>query len=266
MRVNKYLLPLFGVVPMVALVLVAQLTGNWSTSGRAAIDMANMRPEDIKGWMTLQEVGDGLGIPLDELYALTGVPADIPPTTAMKDMEGLVAGFETSTVREAVAAYLAAGEAQLAPPAAGEAQPAPRAAGEAQPALEPAAGAAQAPEATLPATVPAPAAEDAAPAQPVATPDHVPAGDGLGDGLGEGTGPTLLPAGQVLPASEIKGRHTLAEIAQQAAVPLDGLLAALGLPADFDPNTQVKDLASSGAVAEVQAVRDAVAGLQAAAP
>ncbi len=110
--------------------------------------------------------------------------------------------------------------------------------------------------------MPAPAAEDAAPARPVATPDHVPAGDGLGDG----TGPTPLPAGQVLPASEIKGRHTLAEIAQQAAVPLDGLLAALGLPAGFDPNTAVKDLASSGAVAEVQAVRDAVARLQAAAP
>lgn len=250
MRVNKYLLPLFGVVPMVALVLMAQLTGNWSTSGRAAIDMANMKPEDIKGWMTWQEVSDGLGIPLDELYVLSGVSRDIPPTTAMKDMEGLVEGFETTTVREVAAAYLA-----------GETQPAPRVAGEAQPALEPALGAAPAPEATPPATVPAPTAEAAAPAQPVATPDHVPAGDGLGDG----TGPTPLPAGQVLPASEIKGRHTLAEIAQQAAVPLDGLLAALGLPAEFDLNTPVKDLVSSGAVADIQAVRDAVAKLQAAA-
>ena len=65
MRVNKFLLPLFGVVPMVAIVLIAQLTGNWSTSGRATVDMANMKPEDIKGWMTWQEVSDGFGIPLD---------------------------------------------------------------------------------------------------------------------------------------------------------------------------------------------------------
>jgi hypothetical protein len=251
MRVNKYLLPLFGVVPMVALVLMAQLTGNWSTSGRAAIDMANMRPEDIKGWMTWQEVSDGLGIPLAELYALAGVSEDIPPTTALKEMEGLLEGFETTTVREVAAAYLA-GETQPAQPAAGEAQPAPETAPSATPT----------PEAAPVATVPAPVAEDAAPAQPVATPEHVPAGDGLGDG----TGPTPLPAGQVLPASEIKGRHTLAEIAQQAVVPLDGLLAALGLPAEFDPNTPVKDLVSSGAVAEIQVVRDAVAKLQAAIP
>jgi hypothetical protein len=73
-----------------------------------------------------------------------------------------------------------------------------------------------------------------------------------------------LPAGRILPASEIKGRHTLAEIGQQAAVPLDTLLAALNLPADIDPNTAVKDLVSSGAVSEIQVVRDAVAELQAA--
>ena len=96
---------------MVAIVLIAQLTGNWSTSGRATVDMASMKPEDIKGWMTWQEVSDGFGIPLDELYALSGVPKDIPPTTAMKDMEGLLEGFETTTVRDVVTAFLA-GEAQ----------------------------------------------------------------------------------------------------------------------------------------------------------
>ena len=120
MRVNKFFLPLFGVVPMVAMVLIAQLTGNWSTSGRATVDMASMKPEDIKGWMTWQEVSEGFGIPLDELYALSGVPKDIPPTTAMKDMEGLLEGFETTTVREVVTAYLA-GEAQPAEPPASEA-------------------------------------------------------------------------------------------------------------------------------------------------
>lgn len=250
MRVNKFLLPIFGVVPMVAMVLIAQLTGNWSTSGRATVDRANMKPEDIKGWMTWQEVSDGLGIPLNDLYSLAGVPADIPPTTAMKDMEGLVEGFETTTVREVVAAYLA-GETQPAEPGAG-----------AQPELmpEPTSGAASTPEATPPATLLAPDAQDAAPAPPAATPAHVPAGDGM---MGDGTGPTPLPPGQILPASEIKGRHTLAEIARQAAVPLDALLTALNLPADFDPNTPVKDLVSSGAVAEIQAVRDAVGDLQA---
>ena len=252
MRVNKFLLPLFGVVPMVAIVLIAQLTGNWSTSGRATVDMANMKPEDIKGWMTWQEVSDGFGIPLDELYALTGVPNDIPPTTAMKDMEGLLDGFETTAVREVVAAYLA-----------GDVKPAEPAMDEVTPRVEPTQDAAPLVEPVPAATATQPDAADVAPVQPAATQEHVPAGDGSGDSTGDGTGPTPLPPGQILPAGEIKGRHTLAEIAQQAVVPLDELIVALNLPVGVDPNTQVKDLVSSGAVAEVQTVRDAVAELQA---
>ena len=252
MRVNKFLLPLFGVVPMVAIVLIAQLTGNWSTSGRATVDMANMKPEDIKGWMTWQEVSDGFGIPLDELYALTGVPNDIPPTTAMKDMEGLLDGFETTAVREVVAAYLA-----------GDVKPAEPAMDEVTPRVEPTQDAAPLVEPVPAATATQPDAADVAPVQPAATQEHVPAGDGSGDSTGDGTGPTPLPPGQILPAAEIKGRHTLVEIAQQSAVPLDELIVALNLPVGVDPNTQVKDLVSSGAVAEVQTVRDAVAELQA---
>ena len=252
MHVNKFLLPLFGVVPMVAIVLIAQLTGNWSTSGRATVDMANMKPEDIKGWMTWQEVSDGFGIPLDELYALTGVPNDIPPTTAMKDMEGLLDGFETTAVREVVAAYLA-----------GDVKPAEPAMDEVTPRVEPTQDAAPLVEPVPAATATQPDAADVAPVQPAATQEHVPAGDGSGDSTGDGTGPTPLPPGQILPAGEIKGRHTLAEIAQQAVVPLDELIVALNLPVGVDPNTQVKDLVSSGAVAEVQTVRDAVAELQA---
>ena len=252
MRVNKFLLPLFGVVPMVAIVLIAQLTGNWSTSGRATVDLANMKPEDIKGWMTWQEVSDGFGIPLDELYALTGVPKDIPPTTAMKDMEGLLDGFETTTVREVVAAYLA-----------GDVQPAEPAADEAAPRVDPTPDAAPSCRACAGSHRSAALRMDVAPVQPAATQEHVPAGDGSGDSTGDGTGPTPLPPGQILPAGEIKGRHTLAEIAQQSAVPLEELIVALSLPVGVDPNTQVTDLVSSGAVAEVQTVRDAVAVLQA---
>lgn len=251
MRVNKFLLPLFGVVPMVAIVLIAQLTGTWSTSGRAMVDMANMKPEDIKGWMTWQEVSDGFGIPLDELYALTGVPNDIPPTTAMKDMEGLLEGFETTAVREVVAAYLA-GDVQPAEPAIGEVAPRVESTLDAAPLVEPVPAATAAP----------PVAADVAPVQPAAAQEHVPAVDGPSDSTGDGTGPTPLPPGLILPAGEIKGRHTLADIAQQAAVPLDELIVALRLPAGVDPNTQVKDLVSSGAVAEVQTVRDVVAELQ----
>lgn len=244
MHVNKYLLPIFGVVPMLALVALTLFTGNWSTSGRTSVDMASLTPENIKGWMTWQDISDGLDIPLDDLYTLFAVPADIPPTTALKDMEKLLAGFETSTVRETLSVR------QAGPPL-----PEPASTVTPAPVLAPAPTASQ----------PAPAA-DTVPtsAQPVATPQHTPAGSSTGSGMGDGTGPTPLPPGQILPAAEIKGRHTLAEIAEQAAVPLDKLLAGLNLPADFDPDTQVMALIADGKLAEIQTVRDVVAALQAA--
>ena len=55
---------------------------------------------------------------------------------------------------------------------------------------------------------------------------------------------------------------TLQEIADQCAVPLDKLLAALTLPANTSPATEIKSLVADGKVAEVTAVRDAVKVLQ----
>lgn len=199
MRVNAFFLPLVTLSFLLGSVWVAQATGVWSTSGRAVLSAGALTPADIKGWMTVQQVADGLKMPLADLYALAGLPADLPPTTALKDLEKLVAGFETSLLRDRLTAW------QAAPPAAPTPAPTPT------------------------------------PAPPVATP-HAPTGAGGGDG----TGPTPLPAGQVLPASQIKGRHTLADISTQCAVPFDTLLKALDLPADTPPTTQVKTLFETG--------------------
>ncbi|MEP7284823.1 MAG: hypothetical protein ABI947_03530 [Chloroflexota bacterium] len=75
------------------------------------MDTENLAIEGIKGWMTLQQVMDGFQISKDELYPLLGVPADVPPTTALKDLEGLVPGFETTTVRDALTPRSGAGQA-----------------------------------------------------------------------------------------------------------------------------------------------------------
>lgn len=215
MRVNAFFLPLVTLSFLLGSVWVTQATGMWSTSGREAIGTGALTPADIKGWMTLQQVADGLNVPLADLYALANLPTDLPPTTALKDLEKLVEGFETSLLRDRLAAW------QAAPPAAPTPMPTP----------------------TSPALL--------------ATP-HAPTGvggNGAGTGTGDGTGPTPLPAGQVLPASQIKGRHTLADISTQCAVPFDTLLTALALPADTPPTTQVKTLFETGplTLAEVQA-------------
>jgi hypothetical protein len=79
---------------------------------------------------------------------------------------------------------------------------------------------------------------------------------------GDGTGPTPLPEGQLLPADQIKGRMTLREVSDQCAVDLDALLAALNLPQDTDPDTQIKTLIEEGVLDEVTQVQEAVAALQ----
>jgi hypothetical protein len=224
---NKFLMPILVLAALLGSYLVAQATGFWAVSGKAMLDLENLTSSaDIRGWMTLEQVIQGFGIPQAELYAALAIPAGLPASTALKDLEGIVAGFEVTKVREAVDAFLSG-----AP-------------------LPPAQAPAEAPQAT-----PTPA--------PVLTPQptaHLPQGSGTGEG--DGAGPTPLPAGQILPASEIKGRHTLNDIAGQCQVDLAELLANLDLPASTNPNIAIKDLVSQGAISEIQIVRDAVAKLQ----
>ena len=73
---------------------------------------------------------------------------------------------------------------------------------------------------------------------------------------------TPLPPGETLNAVDIKGRSTLQEIVDQAHVPADALLAALGLAPDTDMHTPLKDLAADGRLEEVDIVRTVVAELQ----
>jgi hypothetical protein len=225
MHVNRFLMPVIVIVALLGTTFIAQAAGFWSTSGKDSIDLESMTAADIKGWMTLQQVMDGLKISKEELYAVGGIPLDIPAETALKDLEGVVPDFEISTLRE-----------QLAAPA----NP-----------IEPLAPIEPTPQPT-------------ATPQPASTPEHTPPITGtLHSSDGTGIGPTPLPPGQLLPADQIKGRLTLREVADQCAVPFDQLLIALNLPPDTNPNVALKDLINAGTLPEVTAVKDAVAKLQA---
>jgi hypothetical protein len=103
MRVNRFLMPILVIVALLGTTLIAQAAGFWSTSGRDAADLENMSAADIKGWMTLQQVIDGLKISKTELYAAGSIPRDITADTALKDLEGIVPDFEISALREKLA-------------------------------------------------------------------------------------------------------------------------------------------------------------------
>ncbi len=229
MRINPFVMPVLIFAALIGTVLTAQGMGQWSTSGRVAIDASKMTAADIKGWMTLQEVMDGLQVSQPDLYAAGKLPADIPPSTALNKLEALVPGFSVTALRDTLTAQL--------PRSSGPTTGAP---------VDPmtAAGA----DALVSAPTPA--------STPVPTPPSKVSGETAG------TGPTPLPPGQILPASQIKGSMTLRSVSEQCAVRLDQVIAGLDLPAGTNPDTLIKDLVGQGKINEVTAVQKVVASLQ----
>ena len=227
MKVSKWLLPVLALTLLMGTVGVAQALGVWQVSGKEMVNVDHLTSgADVKGWMTLQQIADGSDIDTVALYLALGLPAEIPPTTALKDLEQLVDGLEVSLVREVVDSMLGAAPAAEAP---------------VTPEVQ---------SVTHTAT-PAPTVA------PTPTAAHAPQGDGAGAGAGEdGTPPAVTSA------MDIKGRHTLQEVADGTGIALADLLAALKLPAEIDPNTAMRDLVESGLISEIETVRTAVATLQ----
>ncbi len=230
MRINPFFMPALTIALMFGTVFGAQTFGLWSTSGRDTTTLEALTPADVKGWMTLRQVSDGIPISPADLYRLMDIPADVPPDTALKDLEGILPDFEVSTLRTRLEEWLAGPASVSAPPVA---------------TITP-----QPPE-------PKPTATPEA-SEPTATHVPEPSGDGAaGSGAGNGPGQTQIAA------CTIRGRMSLAEVSAECGIAPEALLAALDLPADTALATVVKDLANQGLVADVQTIQVAVATLQA---
>lgn len=223
------------VIPVVTIALlfgswgVGKATGEWEISGRQQVLAGQqITADDIRGWMTIQQAADGLGIAPEEIIALLDAPqgAEVTPQTAFKDLEALVPGFEVSTFRDILRAYLS-GAPTGASPDPGHSSSAPSAA----------AGA------------------------PTRAPTGIPTGTSTSRGE-EGT-----PTGTGAPGSgstqAITGQMTLQQVAVDNGLDVQDLVAEAGLPADIDPGTTLKDIKNIVPGFEVQVVRDAVARLTA---
>lgn len=249
-KVNRYLMPILVVLTLLGSVWVAKAAGLWQTSGRGQIlldESGQANPMGIKGWMTLADIADIYGVPLEALYVMLGVGPEVPPDTALKDLEKLLPGLEVSIIREGVAAYND-----------GAWRPEDGLYGGGQ-------SGDGAPE---PAEPPTPTPEPVVTPEPEATPpaviEYSPQGPGAGDGLGEGsgTGYVLPQDGSPLPGAQIKGRMTVQEVVDACQVPLEILVVELGLPEDVNIQLRMRDLASQLGI-EVTSVREVVERYQA---
>jgi hypothetical protein len=84
---------------------IAQQAGLWSVSGKYTpegkpVQLTGAEPTEIKGWMTIQAVLDAYHVDKEALYTEFAIPADIPPSAALKDLEELAPNFSVKALRE----------------------------------------------------------------------------------------------------------------------------------------------------------------------
>ncbi len=238
MKVIKHwwIYPLAAILLIFGTVGAAQATGKWISSGKQVFTAGQrFGPEALRGWMTIQQAADGLGMTADELIAIMDPPAGVTltPDLAFKDVEVIWPEFELSALRTTLGA--------------------------------PAEGA----EGPKSSTTPAASASTSAAPSPSRT--GTPGGQGTPGGAGTpgagggtptGTGtPRGDRAGGGASAENITGQSTLQGVADDIGVPVATLIAEIGLPADTDPRATLKTLRDTIPGFEIQQVRDAAARL-----
>ena len=92
MRVNPFLYGVVVLVVFFGLIGGAKAAGVWSVSGRMTGSGDKVMPtganvDEIKGWMTLDDVSTAYHMPVPEILAAFGLPADTPGATQIKSLE-----------------------------------------------------------------------------------------------------------------------------------------------------------------------------------
>lgn len=110
------------VVGLAGTIGISQAVGYWRTKPAAVafIDRAGkLDPDQMRGWMTLNEIADGYGIPLDRLYANAGLPSKVASSTKLNQIAKTYRlDFEPDQVRSVVRTMLDPTAAPAARPAA----------------------------------------------------------------------------------------------------------------------------------------------------
>jgi hypothetical protein len=92
MRINPILFGILVLIVFSGTILGFQAAGIWSTSGKLTLSGESVQPiasdvDSIKGWMTLEQISTAFNVPVAEILSQFGLPADTPPSAAMKDLE-----------------------------------------------------------------------------------------------------------------------------------------------------------------------------------
>ena len=136
MRVRPIAFGIITIALFAGTVGVTMATGAWQTTGRQGAGSGGGSDSvsgggsgtegsaavgDVKGWMAIGDVAKAAGIDLPEILAAFALPADTPPTTALKDLES--DAFSVPALRAWLESRSAAATPASAPTRGGTAAP-----------------------------------------------------------------------------------------------------------------------------------------------
>lgn len=81
---------------------IAKLAGIYETTPPPVTSESKLSADEIKGYMTIQEVSQALKINLDDLYKKLNLSDSIPKDTKLKDMKNFIPDFEVEKAKEAL--------------------------------------------------------------------------------------------------------------------------------------------------------------------
>jgi len=102
MRINPFIYGALVLVLFFGVIGGAKAAGVWSVSGKLTSSgekalPTGANPDELKGWMTLDDVAKAYNVPVAEILATFGLPADTPGTAQIKSLESET--FSTTNLR-----------------------------------------------------------------------------------------------------------------------------------------------------------------------
>lgn len=102
MKVNPFIYGALILVLFFGVIGGAKAAGVWSVSGKLTASGEKLaptgtNPDEIKGWMTLDDVSTAYNVPVAEILAEFNLPADTPGSAQIKTLESDT--FSTSNLR-----------------------------------------------------------------------------------------------------------------------------------------------------------------------
>ncbi len=102
MKVNPFIYGALILVLFFGVIGGAKAAGVWSVSGKLTASGEKLaptgaNPDEIKGWMTLDDISTAYNVPVAEILAEFDLPADTPGATQVKALESDT--FSTTALR-----------------------------------------------------------------------------------------------------------------------------------------------------------------------